>query len=195
MSPTDAIHRRGQALEDAYFQRVDQELLQKLRDADARSEKLQELAQATGLRDDQVANHLLDAGINVTNIAALTLTPLVFVAWASGSVTEQERQTVISEALRRGVNSNPLAFQLLQQWLQTRPSPDLWTAWKEYAGSLHQSMPTGTDDKFAQGLLEQAIAVAEASGGVLGVGKTSPAEQRVIDELRDVLGQPASGDA
>ncbi|WP_182866662.1 hypothetical protein [Stieleria mannarensis] len=187
MIERDTIHRRGQALEDQYFQRVDQELLRKLREKDEREERLAELTKATGVRDERVATHLVEAGINASNIAAMTLTPLVFVAWASGSVTPEERKSVMSAALRRGVSSNPLAFRLLEQWLQSRPPRDMWGLWKEYAAGVHHTLPAETANKLRQRLLEQAKEVAMASGGVLGVGKICPAEQRVLDEIESTL--------
>lgn len=187
MTQIDAIHKRGQALENEYFQRVDQVLLRKLRETGARAARLEELAKATGLHDDEVCEHLLDAGIDASNVAALTLTPIIFIAWASGTVSPEERQGVISAALRRGVSSNPLAFQLLEQWLETRPPRELWGLWKEYASALHRALPPTTADKLRSRLLAQSEAVAMASGGVLGVGKICPAEQRVLEQIETVL--------
>ncbi|PAY18305.1 hypothetical protein CKO51_16960 [Rhodopirellula sp. SM50] len=187
MIERDNLHRRGQALEDQYFQRVDQELLKKLREKSERAERLAELTKATGVRDEQVANHLIEAGFDASNIAAMTLTPIVFVAWASGSVTPEERKGVMSAALRRGVSSNPLAFRLLEQWLQRRPPREMWHLWKEYAAAVHQDLPADSANKLRARLLEQAKEVAMASGGVLGVEKICPAEQRVLDEIESTL--------
>jgi hypothetical protein len=183
----ESFKKRGQALENEYFQRVDQELLAKLRQSTEHKARVEELIKATGIHDETVADHLVDAGIDAGNVAALTLTPLVFVAWADGSVAASERQSVISAALRRGVNSHPTAFALVEQWLQTRPTRDLWAIWKEYANDLHQSLPAATANKLTERLLSQAKEVAEASGGVLGVGKISAAEQRILDEIQETL--------
>lgn len=193
MLQADNIHRRGQALEDQYFQRVDQELLKKMREKSERSKRLEELTRATGLHDEELASHLLDVGIDASNVAALTLSPIVFIAWASGTVSPEERQGVMSAALRRGVSSNPLAFRLLEQWLQTRPPRELWTLWKEYATALYEALPDATATKLRERLLTQCREVAMASGGVLGVGKICPAEQRVLDEIDALL--PARNEA
>ncbi|MEO1614676.1 MAG: hypothetical protein AAFV88_02430 [Planctomycetota bacterium] len=187
MATTDGLQRRGQALENQYFQRVDQQLLERLRREKEKRKELGKLARAAGLHDDDVAQHLLDSGIDASNVAALTLTPLVFVAWASGTVTTEERRGVISAALRRGVNSNATAFQLLEQWLHTQPRRELWNAWAEYATEVHRSLPELTAAKLKRRLIEQAERVALASGGFLGIGKISAAEQRVIDEIDHIL--------
>ena len=189
MSKIDPIHDRGQALEDEYFRRVDQKLLEELREKNERERLIDELTKATGLHDEELLGALLDAGIDASKVAALALTPLVFVAWADGTITSDERQAVISAALRQGVAGNPFAFKLLEQWLQTRPRRQLWTLWQAYAGELHRAIPPTTADKLAARLVAQAAEVAKASGGVLGIGKISAQEQRVIDEITATLPQ------
>ena len=189
MLQEDAIARRGQALENQYFQHVDHHLLQELKQSEEHKKRIQELTETTGVQDSNIAEHLLEAGIDASNIAALTLTPLVFVAWASGSVSPEERQGVISAALRRGVDSNPLAFRLLEQWLQTRPPRELWGLWKDYATAVQKILEPATASKLSRRLIQQARVVAEASGGVLGIGKVCANEQRVLDEIAEVLGQ------
>ena len=187
MMTTDALHRRGEALENEYFQRVDRILLRQIRLEEERRDELRKLAKSAGLQDEDVVQHLLDAGIDASNVAALTLTPLIFVAWASGTVTTEQRRGVISVALRRGVNSNPTAFQLLEQWLHRPPRRELWNTWVEYAIAVHQRLPNATAEKLKDRLLNQAKQVAMASGGFLGIGTISAAEQRVIDEIKSVF--------
>ncbi|KAA5543741.1 hypothetical protein FYK55_11175 [Roseiconus nitratireducens] len=187
MTDHDAFRKRGQALENEYFQRVDEALLKNLREASEREEQVEALTKAAGLHDQELASELLEMGIDAGNFAAFALTPLVFVAWADGNVSNSERQAVISSALRRGVNSDPLAFKLLEQWMQVRPSRELWTLWQKYARDLHQSLPPTTADKLSRRLIAQAEEVAKASGGVLGIGKVCAAEQRLLDEIALVL--------
>ena len=44
---------------------------------------------------DELLDHLLDGGFQPASVAALALVPAVFIAWADGSVTQNERQAVI----------------------------------------------------------------------------------------------------
>ncbi|MCD0459712.1 hypothetical protein [Roseiconus lacunae] len=187
MNTTDAIHQRGHALEDLYFRHIDETLLQKMREKSQREQMTKELSDVAAIDDTELLDHMLDLDINASTIAAFTLTPLVFVAWADGSVTSGERQTVMSAALTRGVSDNPLAFMLLKQWLGTRPPRELWETWKEYASRLHQTLPAETADTLASKLENNARVVAEASGGVLGIGKTSNAEQKILNAIRETL--------
>ncbi|TWT87784.1 TerB family tellurite resistance protein [Stieleria varia] len=189
MDQIDAIHKRGRVLEDEYFQRVDAELLSRMRESNEHRTEIEKLMKATGLHDDELFEHMIDIGLNSTNVAALALTPLVFVAWADGSVSPNERQTVISAALRQGVNDCPDAFHLLEQWLQTRPRRELWNVWKDYVTDFYAALAPSTANKFATRLLNQATEVARSSGGVLGFGKISESEQRLLDEICGMLPQ------
>ena len=56
-------------------------------------EKLREqLASATGFQDPELIDHLVDRGFEPTTLTALALVPMVFVAWADGTVTPSERR-------------------------------------------------------------------------------------------------------
>ena len=183
----NTLAERGRALEDAYFLQVDHDLIRKRHDAIERNEKLAELKRITGVDDDELSKELLEVGIEPTTVAALALTPLVFVAWADGSITSDERQTVISTAMRQGVYGCPDAFKLLEQWLRTRPRKPLWEAWKRYAIEFHNHLPAIVANKLVDRTISRATRVAKASGGVLGFGKISNAEQRILDEIEVLL--------
>ncbi|OYP28901.1 hypothetical protein [Rhodopirellula sp. MGV] len=187
MNDTDTIHQRGHVLEDLYFRRVDDTLLQSMREKSKRVAMLRELANIAAVDDPELLNHMLDLNINASTIAAFTLTPLVFVAWADGTVTSGERQMVISAALTRGVSDNPLAFILLKQWLDVRPPRDLWETWKEYAQKLHESLPAETADSVADRLISNAKVVAKSSGSVLRRGKVTNPEQKILDAIAETL--------
>ncbi len=150
-------------------------------------EKLREqLASATGFQDPELIDHLVDGGFEPTTLAALALVPMVFVAWADGSVTPSERKTVMSLALKRGLDSEPMSLQMLETWLQKHPPRPLWKLWKEYAAALHETVSPTLSELLATEILAQATAVAEASGGTLGFGKVSNEEQKILDEIANI---------
>ncbi|MGV3483849.1 MAG: hypothetical protein ACO1RT_05485 [Planctomycetaceae bacterium] len=186
MSDVDPIHKRGHALEDEFFHRVDEKLREQLQAKLAREKSSEAIAEATGLRDPKLLNDLVEAGFQSTTLAALALVPAIFVAWADGSVTEKERQTVMSDALNRGLDRQTVAFQLIEHWLSKRPAHSLWTLWKEYAAAVYLEMSPSTAKSLAAEILQQATAVARASGGALGIGKVSPSEQSILDEIASV---------
>jgi hypothetical protein len=125
----------------------------------------------------------LDGGFQPATVAALVLVPAVFVAWADGSVTPQERQAVMSAALQRGLENQPLAMKMIDAWLHSHPSQSLWKLWKEYAAAFRQTVPETVAEKLTSEIVRLCKSVAEASGGTLGFGKVSKAEQEILDEI------------
>ena len=183
----DTIRERGQALEDEFFHRVDEQLRTKLRESMEREEARAQLSAVTGFQDDELLDHLLDAGFTATSLAALALVPTVFVAWADGSVTPQERQAVMNAAVQRGLEHQPQALQMIEAWLHKHPPRPLWNLWKEYAAAVYGSVQPQMVATLRNEIARQAKIVAEASGGTLGFGKVSKDEQALLDEI-DALG-------
>lgn len=187
MSESDPIHKRGQALENEFFHRVDEALQQKIRLAVEREQPKAMLIEATGFRDEALLDHLLDAGIGVERLAALALVPAVWVAWADGKVTRQEREAVLEAAGKDGLNQDSVAYQLVQAWLDNRPDPSLWDLWGEYAAALAVDLPAETKESLADEIVRQATVVAKASGGTLGFGSVSAQEQAILTRIAKTL--------
>lgn len=188
MSESDAIHKRGHALEDEFFHRVDERLREQLRKKMQREESRRVLAAATGFQDPTMLDQMLDAGIEPETLTALALVPVVFVAWADGSVSDAERETVMNEALKTNLAQQSAAFELVEGWLRNRPPSSMWTLWKEYVSAIRGKMSPVTGDALGKEIHRQATAVAKASGGTLGFGKISSAEQDKLDEIAKVFG-------
>lgn len=181
----DAIHDRGRALEDEFFHRVDEQLREKLRSSMERETQRAQLVAATGFQDEELLDHLLDAGFQPASVTAMVLVPAVFVAWADGSVTEHERQAVMNAALQRGLENQPVAMKLVEGWLHHHPPRSLWKLWKEYTLAVRKKVPEAVAGRLTGEILRQCKIVAEASGGTLGFGKVSKAEQAVLDEIAE----------
>ena len=187
MFDADAFEKREKALEDEFFHRVDEELRAELRRSMEQDRSREALAAATGLTDEDMLNGLVEAGFEATTLAALALVPAVFVAWADDTVTELEREAVLKAAHDRGISQDALASQMLEQWLDKRPPRSLWHTWKQYANSVAEKLSDTVAGVLTHNILHIATVVAEASGGVLGFGKISKAEQEVLDEIKETL--------
>ena len=187
MFDQDALHQRGQALEDEFFRQVDQQLISDLKAAKERENLKEQLALVTSFQDDALLENLIDGGFQPTSLAALALVPAVFVAWADGSVTAQERQAVMSAALHRGIEEQPTAMKLLESWLHKHPPRPLWKLWKEYVAAVYASVPQASGEALANEIQQQAKGVAEASGGTLGFGKISQEERAILDDIASVF--------
>jgi hypothetical protein len=175
---------RRKALEDSFFAKQEAKLLEKIRATRAAEESRESLAQTTGIADSAVLDKLEELGIVSDTIAALSLVPLVAVAWADGTVDDKEHNAVLAAAAEVGVNAEHVGYELLEGWLTERPGSDLVETWKAYIQDLTGSLSPTEKSALRDDLIGRARAVAEATGGFLGLGnKISSEESAVLDEL------------
>jgi hypothetical protein len=179
---------RRKALEEEFFAKQNRQLLQRLQETTALRAEKEALAAALGVTDDTTIEHLMLLGLRSETLAALSLVPLVEVAWAEGHVDAKERQALMAAAEQEGLSKGGASYQLLEEWLRERPSPQLLQAWKAYIATLSQTMSDQDKEALKRDLLGRARAVAEAAGGFLGLGRrVSSAEQAVLTELEQAF--------
>lgn len=177
-----AARRAG--LEDAFFARHNEELRQRMLQADAEKFRRDALRAATGIVEDAVLERLMALRIGTGTLAALTLVPMVLVAWADGGISAEERRAILAAAQQEGLAAGGPALELLEAWLDARPAPALFQAWKDYVLALTHSLPPGERRSLEASVLARAHKVAAATGSFLGL--TSPisaAENAVLHEL------------
>ena len=180
----DFLGDRRRALEDQFFAKQSRQLLDGLRAKKEAGERMEALASASGIGDSAVLEKLAALEIGADTLAALSLTPLVAVAWASGVVEARERKAVLQAAGAEGLKTDEVSYQLLESWLSQRPGPELVSVWSDYLGALSAHLDQAARGALKNELLGRARAVAEAAGGFLGLGnKVSDEEARVLDEL------------
>jgi len=174
----------GRSLEDSFFHVKNSELLDDFREHLTRMERTAQLADASGIHDDAVLQRLVALNIGPETLAALPLVPLVEVAWADGKVDAKEHATVLTAAEKVGMRREDDAFTLLDEWLNEKPSPEMMTAWKQYVSALCETLSEEAVESLKHALLDRAQSVAEATGGILGLGNRVTAEEKsVLDEL------------
>jgi hypothetical protein len=183
-SSGDVFGDRRKALEDSFFRERDQQLLENLRMELETFETHKQLAHVSGILDDHVLKNLVKAGVRADTLAALTLIPLVEVAWADGAVSADEREAVLKAAAENGVKQGSASHDLLARWLADRPDVRVIASWKEYVHALAKAMPADAIAVMRERLILRCRRVAEAAGGFLGLtGKISKVEQAAIDEF------------
>jgi len=102
----DEIFRgRERAFEAEWANRHDAELIEKLRQKDRLEAITEALAKKLQADDPALLQRAMDMGITLDTGPAFLLAPLVQVAWAEGSVTEQEKETVLRLAAISLANS------------------------------------------------------------------------------------------
>jgi hypothetical protein len=181
----------GRELEDSFFLKQDRDLIDKLKTLRRLEETRDALAEASGIRDQAVLQKLVELGVRPESVAPLALVPIVEVAWADGEVDEKERKAVLDAADSRGIRAGDLQHGLLRSWLSHRPSTELFEAWQHYVAGLCAQLGQEQRDALRGEVLDRARAVAEASGGFLGLGsKVSPRERAVLQRLEGAFVVP-----
>jgi hypothetical protein len=179
---------RRKALEEEFFAKHNRQLLQQLRQTTAAGRQKEALAAATGITDAAVLEQLAALDLSSETLAALSLVPLVEVAWADGSLDAKEQSALLAAAEQTGLSKNSASYQLLEEWLREQPSPKLLETWKAYVAILSSTLNDQAKQALKQDLLGRARLVAEAAGGFLGLGKRiSSAEQTVLTELEQAF--------
>jgi hypothetical protein len=183
MAPEPEILReRGRSLEDEFFHRADKQLLARLKEAKDIEATRETLGKASGITDPAVLDRMIALGIQPATLAALSLVPLVEVAWADSSLDDKERRITLDRAREAGVR--PEGMALLETWLNRRPNPELFDTWEQMMKTVRGQLGADEVARLKSAIMAQARAVAGASGGVLGLGgKVSAAEAAVIQRL------------
>jgi tellurite resistance protein len=183
MDKTDLQETR-QNLEDLFFHKENQKLLEKHRALQQMKETEASLAKATGIRNPAILKKLVELNVRPETLVSLALVPLVEIAWADGRVDDKEKQAILQAVKQTQPQLGGMNAELLDQWLQQRPAPQLLEAWLHYTrGLCEQLQPEGTAALKAE-FIKQAQAIANASGGFLRLGgKISKAEAELLKKL------------
>jgi hypothetical protein len=185
----DVFNDRRSALEAEFFRKQDAALIKRLRETGDAKQQKDALSTASGITDAAVLDRLLAMNIGADTIAALSLVPLVMVAWADGEIDDKERAAVLAGAAEAGIHQPDVSYSLLAQWLHNRPPVELVSTWKEYIGALAPTLSVEARNSLKSSLLTRARKVAEATGGFLGLGrKMSDAEANVLRDLERAFG-------
>lgn len=187
MSSDDSLRDRGRALEDEYFRRKDQELIEKIRRKSAAEDTQRALGASTGLSDPELLHELQALGFTPETIALLPLMPVLQVAWAEGGVTPLERDLIERLATARGIAPGSPADAQLMDWLANKPGDDVF----EGAGRLIRALLEAGSDVMgalsADDLVGYCEKVAAASGGIFGLGRVSVEERALLASIASDL--------
>jgi hypothetical protein len=180
-NPPEILRDRGRSLEDEFFRREDKRLTERLNELRAAEATREALGKASGITKPAVLEKLMELGIRAETVAALSIVPLVEVAWADGALDAKERRVVVERA---GIDRDSTAGALLEAWLDRRPDPKLLIAWTQLVQAMSEQLGPDEAARLKMGLLDRARAVAAATGGLFGVGsKISAPEAAMLAKL------------
>ncbi len=175
---------RRTGLEEAFFARQNEELRRRIVEAAAKDEDRHALAEASHIDDTGVLDRLLELGIRAETLSALTLVPLVLVAWEDGDLSDFERQAVLDAAAKEGIHPRSPGYALLRDWLRSKPGPNLKAVWKDYVGALAKPLDLTARRELEHHVMDQARKVADLTGGLLGLtSRISAVESVLLSEL------------
>ncbi|MEZ4450068.1 MAG: TerB family tellurite resistance protein [Nannocystaceae bacterium] len=170
-----------EASEEIYFKNQEMAARRKLREElDAAARKTQEDAR----RKDLVVR-IQELGFAGERAKVFDLMPLIHVAWADGSISRQERAQILELLERRGITPGTDAFMMVETMLEEAPSQafmdETMIVLREVAGG-----------KRAESMVDLCIQIADASGGIFGLGeRISDAERDRIEAIARAFGDQA----
>lgn len=153
----------------------------------AEEAELFELIEVLGIHDEDVLKDFLKLGFTARTAPAIEMIPIAFVAWASGSVTDEECTAAVGAIYDSQLTEFPKTLSVVQTWLDIRPRRELWDLWVKYMHCRIKSRSMEQRSDLRQRLTTQARGVTRASGGWLGIGSICHAEQLVIDAIHDTF--------
>jgi hypothetical protein len=183
-----SLRRHACSLENVFFFVQDHVLLESRKKLQQMSDSVESLARVSGIEDPDVLRSLAELNVRPETLASLAIIPLLEVAWADGMVSARERSAILKAAGALRTKNETVDLALLERWLALEPEPGLVEAWARYTRALVARMPPAEGERMKTDLLGQAEKIAEASGGLLGLGhKVSKKEQAVLDKLKKEL--------
>lgn len=186
MSNSDSLHERGSALENQFFAELDAKLLEELKSRQDQENAVSEFARITGIKDTKILEAVHKLGVTPQAFSALRVFPLVAVAWGDGVLEEAERSTINTLAAAHFDLKGP-AGKLLTNWLESKPSSELFTTWESYAKALVTALAAHDAEELKKALVNEINTVATASGGLLGWAAVSQGESKVMKRIETAL--------
>ncbi len=184
----DLMDERRSALEDEFFHKEDQKKLGAMKDKLSAQATREELRKVSGMTDDAVLDKLVALGLDGKTVAALSLVPLISVAWADGTMQDNERDAILHGAHGKGLEAGTAGHELLSSWLTKKPDDTLFDAWEGYIKALASQLNDEQRRLLKKQIINFASLIAGSAGGFLGIGKVSGAEQKVLGRIDAAFG-------
>ena len=178
-----SLEERGRALENQFFDKENKAKIAAMKDKLDAQKTREELRKASGMSDDAVLDKLVELGLRANTIAALSLVPLIAVAWADGEIQDNERTAILQGAHGKGLEEGTAGYELLQSWLNEKPGEELFEAWNAYIKALAIQLNEEQNRLLKNQIVGFAKMVATSAGGILGFGKVSGSEEKMLARI------------
>ena len=183
----DVFAMDGIRLEEAFFLKNDKALVENQMALKRMRETKEALARVSDIEDEAVLEKLVALDVKPETLAPVSLIPLIEVAWADGIVSGDEAVAILDSASAGGIKEGSIEYDLLKQWIQRKPAPELMGAWVHYAQDLCSKLEQTERDSLRKTIMSRAMRLAGVSGGVLGIGAISAQEKAVLGRMEQAL--------
>ncbi len=181
--PAKDLRARRRALEEQFFYSEKSLQLKRLRKEQEKREAREDLSKASGVTDDAVLDKLIKLGIHSETMAALSLVPVIEVAWCDLEMEDKEKKAIMDAAKGEGIEEGDPVHDLLLGWLEKKPGDQLLQTWIDYVQALDEQLTVEERATLKKQVMDRARHVAEAAGGLLGLAKISGAEKEMLAKL------------
>ncbi len=185
---SDVLRAQGRRLEDAFFLENDRKLIEQLHKMQKMKENMTSLEMVSGIKNEAILKKLVELDIRPEMVAAITLVPIIEVAWADGKLDEKEKKAILKISAEHFGADHKIPEVLITEWLVQKPSAQMLDAWVHCLQGLVERMTPEETATLKKTLLSQAREVAEASGGFLGMNKISAEEEKMLKGLEKAFG-------
>jgi hypothetical protein len=190
MVERDKFAEREHWLEEEYFGKKNQELIEKMRERRAREADRQKMAEIMGINDQEVLEALQDLGYTSETIQLLHIVPLVEVAWAEGGVADREREMIFKIAQSRGIQPGSAAHEVLTHWLEEKPTGRFFENTLRAIGVVLALLPEEQREASRRDLISYCSQIASVvASGILGRGGITDEERALIAHIATEIGQ------
>jgi tellurite resistance protein len=187
MAEKEFLGDRRRIQEEEYFQKREQELIARFQQRSREDIARRRMSERAGVADEEILRELETLGYTYETVMLLHIVPLLQMAWAEGGVSDAERALIIEAARARRIEEGSAADRQLSTWLTTRPSADFFEHTLRAISAILQIRPPDEREDSERDLLAYCMAIASASGGILGFGKVSPEEQEVFARISQAI--------
>ena len=185
MAREDSFTNTGPNREDDHFRKRDLELIEKMRSCAEREAERRHIAEAIGVFDDTVLDQVQELRFTRQTVKLWYLLPPLYVAWIDGSVvTKLEEECLLDLARSLGIEEGTPSYKQLSDWLQHRPSNQFFRKALGTMKNMLKGLPFEERQNHEHTVISRCTKVAEASGGILGLGsKVSNPEWEILREI------------
>jgi tellurite resistance protein len=195
MTQSVMLAQKSKKMEDLFFMKEDEALQRHKEALHKLKQTKEELSRASGIQDPAVLEKLVELKIRPETATALSIVPLVMVAWADGELDKKEKKEILRVVNAAKFMRSQINCEIIEQWLEIQPGKNLLEAWIHYVRSLSSKLPQDQRDNLKKEILDQAENIAKASGGFLGFGnKISAEEKKLLKTLAYAFDHKRSSD-